>query len=261
MEGVADIYHCLVDRGLQAAGDDATLQRVLLGVNWTLVESLLPERGCAAGLSFSATEIPRHLAWSGTLAGRPAQELVPWLTHSNRCEAALGLATINSLINHSTNSLLRDARPLRCEAHPHLAVFDHFAPQLAGANVVIIGRYPFIDDYKKHFDFACIERRPGPDDLPETAASWALPRADWVFITASSIANQTLPQLLALSRHARVVLMGPSLPWLPDWADLGVDYLAGVSVEAPSLLQQIVAEAGGTRIFSSAVQYRLLSLS
>ncbi|HMU66773.1 MAG TPA: DUF364 domain-containing protein, partial [Cellvibrionaceae bacterium] len=100
-----------------------------------------------------------------------------------------------------------------------------------------------------------IERRVRPGDLPDTAAEFILPEADWVFITASSIANKTLPRLLALAAQARVVLMGPSVPWLANWQDYGVDYVAGVAIKDPAALAQTLMEGGGTRIFSQGVGY------
>lgn len=259
----AEVMYALLAEQGNIAG---TLERVLLGINWTVAETGLADGQSSAGLSFSPLNIPRNLPWSGSLCGRPVAELARWICSEDPCEIALGLAAVNAATNHIDNPLLRDAIPLFCPDNPHLSVFEHFAPQLSGAEVVVIGRYPNLDDYKKRFEFSCIERRPGPGDLPESAASWALPRADWVFITASSIANRTLPQLLALSNdaksnRAKVVLMGPSLPWISQWADWGVDYLAGVAVQDSRQLHRIVAEAGGTRIFDQAVQYRLLDLS
>lgn len=84
--------------------------------------------------------------------------------------------------------------------------------------------------------------------LSDTAADYILPHADWVFITASSIANKTLPHLLSLTKNARVVLMGPSLPWSFEWAEFGVSYLAGVDVCDRGKLVEIASEGGGTRI-------------
>ncbi len=76
----------------------------------------------------------------------------------------------------------------------------------------------------------------------------------------SSLANKTLPGLLALATQAQVVLMGPSLPWLSEWAEFGVDYLAGIRVNDAQLLRTIVAEGGGTRIFDQAVNYCVAAL-
>lgn len=255
------IYQLLQER----AQSSASLRRILLGINWTVAETAVAETDWRAeagssGLCFSPINAPRNLPWSGTLAGRQSNELVKWLAEDNASAVAVGLATANAVINHEDNHLLRDAKALDFSSAPHLAVFDHFAPQLQDAAVAIIGRYPEIDQFKSRFGFVCIERRPGPDDLPETAAAEILPKSDWVFITASSIANKTLPYLLSLCRNSQVVLMGPSMPWLAEWADFGVDYLAGVAVTDVPRLRDIVAEAGGTRIFQEAVQYRVLPL-
>lgn len=251
------IYSLLAEKGRS----DGVAEQILLGINWTIAQCRLNNGGLSTGLCFSPISIPRNLPWSGSLSGQPTRELTRWISSEDPCEMAIALGVTNAVINRPDNPLLRDAEPLHSETHPHLAVFDHFAPQLAGANVAIIGRYPQLENYRKQFEFVCIERRPGPGDLPESAATWALPRADWVFITASSIANRSLPQLLELSRNARVVLMGPSMPWLPEWVEFGVDYLAGVEVTRHDSLRCIVGEAGGTRIFGNAVNYRLLSLS
>ena len=244
----------------ECAQSTAIVERVLLGINWTIAQTRCDTSPNSSGLCFSPLDIPRNLDWPGTLVGRKANELVTWIERDEPSAVAVGLATINAVLNHSANNLLRDAIALEINDSSHLAVFDYFSPQLTGASVAIIGRYPGLDRFKSQFNFTCIERRPGPDDLPESAAETILPQSDWVFITASSLANKTLPHLLQLSRDAKVVLMGPTMPWMAEWADFGVDYLAGVEVIDPQRLEQIVAEAGGTRIFHDAVQYRVLSL-
>ena len=81
-----------------------------------------------------------------------------------------------------------------------------------------------------------------------------------MFITASSLTNKTFPRLAELSRHAKAVLMGPTLPWLPEFAGFGIDYLAGVEVRDEGLLRQTLAEGGGVRIFEQAVRYRVAGL-
>ncbi|KMW69842.1 Rossmann-like domain-containing protein [Limnoraphis robusta] len=67
--------------------------------------------------------------------------------------------------------------------------------------------------------------------------------------------NKTFPRLAELSKDATLVLMGPTLPWLSELAEMGVNYLAGVRIINPQALRQTVAEGGGTRIFETGVQY------
>jgi hypothetical protein len=87
-----------------------------------------------------------------------------------------------------------------------------------------------------------------------------LPNADWVFLTATSLINKTFPRLAELAQHATTVLMGPTTPWLPQLAEFGIDYLAGVEVIDAEKLQQTIAEGGGVRIFETGVRYRVVEL-
>ncbi len=66
--------------------------------------------------------------------------------------------------------------------------------------------------------------------------------------------------VVELSKNAKVVLMGPTLPWLAEFAHFGINYIAGVTVSNSTALRQTVAEGDGVRIFETGVQYHLLSL-
>lgn len=240
---------------LASAATDERVEQVLLGLNWTLAES-----GAGCGFAFSPRQVPRTLSWAGSLAGRPAAALHGWLRSWDAAEAAVGLAVLNAGIN-ARSACLAEAMPLRGEAPGHLRVFAHFRPQLAGHKVAVVGHYPGLEKLWHDLPYDCLERQLQDGDLPDSAAEFVLPQADWVFVTASSLANKTLPRLLELSSQARVVLMGPSLPWLEGWRRFGVDYLAGVRVLDPRAAYRVAAEGGGTRLFAVAVEYALLELN
>jgi uncharacterized protein (DUF4213/DUF364 family) len=186
--------------------------------------------------------------------------MASWIRSFDDCEATVGCAVINAVVNDETNPCLPRAQPIENLAPPHLRVFAHFSAETRDASVVVVGQYPGLEDLWRDRKYTCIERRSAPGSLPDTAAEYVLPRADWVFLTGSAIANKTLPRLLELSRQATVVLMGPSVPWLAEWGDYGVSRLAGVAVRDEDKLWQVAAEGGGTRIFDEAVEYRLLRL-
>jgi len=244
----------LYDRLIARARSREPLRRVLLGLSWSVAQVR------SWGLCFSPSDPPRTLTFPGTLAGRRAEELVAWSRSFDPCEAVVGCAVINAVINDDANSCLKRSEPLASTAPPHLRVFAHFRDQVRDATVVVVGRYPGLEEIWSGQKYLCLERRSLPGALPDTAAEFVLPGADWVFLTASAIANKTLPRLLELSRRATVVLMGPSLPWIEEWSDYGVQYLAGVAVREPELLWEVSAEGGGTRIFEDAIEYRLLRL-
>jgi uncharacterized protein (DUF4213/DUF364 family) len=197
----------------------------------------------------------RTLNFPGTLVGKTLTELASWLQEWDVYKATIGMAAINCSIN---NQPLPNAIPL---AAGNLAVFEHFLPQLCHKKVVVIGRYPGIEVYQNQFDLTILERQPQPNDYPDPACEFLLPQADWVFISGSTIPNKTFPRLAQLSQQATTVLMGPTVPWLPQLAEFGIDYLAGVGVMNPIALEQTVAEGGGVRIFSQAVRYHLAKLS
>ncbi|WP_221797323.1 Rossmann-like domain-containing protein [Oceanobacter mangrovi] len=266
----------LIQQRAEAVADGYCLQQVMQGLSWSYVAlnpvdqlSSGPGLGLSmapaqVGLCFSASQAPRNLPWPGKLSGRKAVEILPWLQGWNPCETVISLATANALLQIDSPALAASS-PITAHierAIPgNLAVFAHFAPQLQDANVVVIGRYPGMKVFADQFSYHCIEQNPNDGELPAAAAAEYLPAADWVFLTASSLANKTLPTLLSYCRNANTVLLGPSLPWLQEWADFGVDYLAGVVVEDFPQLQTIVAEGGGTGIFEQAVSYRVVKFS
>lgn len=247
--------NAIYDWLLVSQAQGAALQRICLGLNWTLAEV-----ADGLGFAFSPRQVSRTLGWPGTLVGQPSERLSHWLLSWNEAEAAVGLAVLNARINGAA-ACIAQAETLRSNVPGHLRVFEHFRPRLEGRKVVVIGHYPGLEQLWQELPYLCLERHLQTDDLPDSAAEYLLPQADWVFISASSIANKTLPRLLQLSSQAQVVLMGPSLPWLPAWRQFGVDYLAGVRVRDGAAAAQVVMEGGGTRLFAGAVDYALLALT
>lgn len=234
-----------------------------IGLTWTL-SRVAGQRGDGWGLAMSPGTPTRTLPWPGTLAGRPVRELAGWLRGWDPYEATVAMAAINAALVCDPDApgpgLAGSATPLFPAGPANLAVFEHFGPRLAGQRVCAIGRYPGLDALDLGWDLSVLERQPGPGDLPDPAAEYLLPESDWVFLTATSIPNKTFPRLAELARDATLVLMGPTVPWLGELADYGVDYLAGVRVEDGAQLQATVAEGGGTRIFETGVRYAVADL-
>lgn len=236
----------------QAVGN-ISIDEVLIGQIWTMC------RGAdgSVGLAMTPPGSSRTLTFPGTLQGRLLGELATWVRSWHPLEAVLGMAAINACINRGDNAM-------RCSAEPlgpgNLAVFTHLAPQLEGRRVVVVGHYPGIERYADRMALSILERQPAPGDLPDPACEFIIPEADWVFLTASSLPNKTFPRLAQLACKAKLVLMGPTTPWLPQLAAFGVDYLAGVVVTDPALLRRTIAEGGGTRLFDGAVHYAIAAI-
>lgn len=245
-----EIYSLL----LEASQSTTLVKEVVIGLTWTLCQ------GNNMGLAMSPAQPTRTLPWPGTLVNQTVADLAPWVRSWNHYEATVGMATINATIN-ATSPLMKAAQPLSPQGSANLAVFEHFMPLIQNQRVVVIGRYPKLAQYEEVADISVIERQPSGSDFPDPACEYLLPKADWVFLTATSIVNKTFPRLVELSQSAKLVLMGPTMPWLPALADMGIDYLAGIQVTNPTALRQTVAEGGGVRIFDTGVQYYVLALN
>ena len=239
-----EIYDLMLDYGSK----DTQLQEIIIGLTWTLC---LTE---GAGLCMSPGIATRTLPFSGTLVNKSISELASWLLSWNPYQATVAMAAINSVIN-SSSTLPDNATVLSPEGSANLVVFEHFLPQIRNKKVCVIGRYPGLNKYSTQMEMNVIELNPGAEDFPAPASEYLLPEAEWVFLTATSIVNKTFPRLVQLAKNSKLVLMGPTLPWLPELKHMGIDYLAGIQVTNLPTLRQTVAEGGGVKIFENGIKY------
>jgi uncharacterized protein (DUF4213/DUF364 family) len=245
------IYELLLD----SCDTAARVDDVMIGLVWTVCRN----RDNGVGLAMSPAIPTRTLPWSGSLKGKSVMDLAAWILQWDSYQATVAMAAINSCLN--TRPLPESATVEQNGDQANLAVFDHFLPQLLGKNVAVIGHYPGIERYRHLMRLSVIEKQPSGDDLPDAAAEFLLPNADWVFLTASSIPNKTFPRLAELAADAKTVLMGPTMPWLPQLHEFGIDYLAGIEITDADDLYSTAAQGGGVRIFSHGLRYRIAELT
>jgi uncharacterized protein (DUF4213/DUF364 family) len=252
---MSELPWAVTDAILEHAVGDGRIDAMCLGLTWTSCQI-----GSSIGFAQSPGLATRTLDFPGSVAGSAARDIAAWLRDWDPYRATVGLAAVNALINDAGNALMQEALPLHSPGPANLAVFAHFRPYLAGRKVVVVGRYPGLDSVLDGIDVQVLERQPGPGDLPDPAAEYVIPEADWVFLTGTSLINKTFHRLAALARDAVTVLMGPSVPWLPLFADYGVDYLAGVVPVDVERAARIAAEGGGTRLFGDGVVYAVTDI-
>ena len=249
MDNPNHIYELLLD----ASSDKREVERIVIGQVWTVCQA------GHCGLAMSPALATRTLAWAGTVQGKSSAELTPWVKDWDPFKATLGLAAINCNLNSQKSLPGKILEPESGKAN--LAVFDYFFPQIKDQKIVVIGHYPGIEQYYSQYNLKVIERQPVGMDYPDSAAEYLIADADWVFVTATSIANKTFPRLMQLAANTKTVLMGPSTPWLTTLSGFGVDYLVGVDVVDKERLYHTAAEGGGVRIFDTAVRYKVVDLS
>jgi uncharacterized protein (DUF4213/DUF364 family) len=207
---------------------DSTIHEVYSCVLWTAVMS----QNWGLASSFR-DEHPHHgrVRDVGHLRAKPALELAEYARSDNLLEAAIGMATINSLI---------DTDDSRCSDEN---AFDVLAQKGKGKNMAVVGHFPWTPMLK---DIArklwVIEQRPRGEDLPAEAADEILPQADVIGLTGTSLINHTFPGLMKLCQGKFVVMVGPTSPLSPILFDYGVDVISGVKVVNPQRMLACITE-------------------
>jgi len=246
-----EIYDLMMDI---VASEDAMIEELIVGLTWTYC------RSSAVGLCMTADSRSRTFEWPGKIKGQSALKLADWIRDWDPMKSNIGMAVINSMINQPSLKNSVKPIPIANVLLPNLSVFEYFLPVIKNKRCVVIGHYPGIETIQQHCTMEIIELNPRLGDLPATACEYVLPEAEWVFLSGTSIANKTFPRLMELSQNANVVLMGPTVPWITELSEFGVDFLCGVEVKNYQQLKQTIAEGGGVNIFSDSVQYGLVDL-
>jgi uncharacterized protein (DUF4213/DUF364 family) len=225
---------------------------VRIGLGYTAV--LLDDGGCGLAYTFrdEAEEGCSVLQQAGTVAGRSALAVAAWANTLDAVTAAVGVATLNALIEPPANAVEADVREL-IRVHPNdvVGMVGYFGPLVS-----------FLRERAARLHI--FERRPAPepDVLPAWTAPMLLPGCDVVIITSASLVTRALDGLLERADRAHeVVLLGPSTPMVPEvFAKRGVTLLSGVHVVDSAGLLRVVSEGGGTRKFGPVVRKLALRL-
>lgn len=207
-----DAIDAVAARAFQHAlteGLSGAASRVIVGLNWTLVVG--PNGAGLAHTPARGTEGCRSLPSPGTYAGRPLAELAAFWGAQNVFEHAIAVAAVNAHWNRSD---------LEGESVNGLDLIENH-----GERTVMIGRFPGIAE--RWPGIAVVEREPRAGEHPESALPDLLPKAKFVAVTASAIVNGSMPRILALSKGATVLVIGPSTPLAPSLFAHGIDMLSG----------------------------------
>lgn len=209
------------------------------------------------GLAWTAPSHPgscTHEARAGTLAGRPAWELLEMLADSNNAlSRSVGLAVANALAaglprHESTREDVLDI--IKIQAADHVAMVGFFGPLV-----------PVLRATGCRLDILELETdKPGTMSPEEGRASLA--SCSVAIITGTSIITGTLDGLLAdLGKPRAVVILGPSSFMCPQvFAGTPVTHIAGARLRNASAIEKIVSEGGGTMILKQYMDFETIRL-
>ena len=173
----------------------------------------------------------------GYLMGKTVLELAQMACSNSILEAAIGMATINSLLEIDEK---------RCQS---LNAGDLIAEKGRNKSVAIIGHFPFVPKLREIVkELWVIEKNPREGDLTEAETENYIPQADVVGITGTSLTNHTMEQLLKLCQpSAYIVVLGDTAPLSPVLFDYGIDAISGTKVIDPELALRCVSQGATYR--------------
>ncbi|AYD88852.1 hypothetical protein D5R93_00050 [Actinomyces lilanjuaniae] len=224
-----EIYDALID----CLPADIRVTRTGQGPRWTRVLNSAESVGSAWTMDVRSRPA---LVEDSALIGKSLRDVAALVRSWNLAEASVGLAAVNSWYSAPGTAEGNGFVPTG-EGTTWRQVFDPFAADIAGKKVAVVGHFPFAQAaLAGAAEYSCLERVLQPGDYPDSACEYILPECDYVFISSSSFVNKTTPRLIALSRQAYTVLVGPSTPLHPVLLDHGVDTVTGY-VFSPDVAQ------------------------
>lgn len=194
--------------------------------------------GLAATLPRDALrQEPPLVKESGFLLDKTPEELARMACSESILEAAIGMATINSLLEVDLASCTE------------LNAADLILKKGEDKKVAIIGHFPFLPRIREQAKILwVIEKNPREGDFEESEAEHLVPQADVVAITGTSLTNHTLAHLLELcDPKAFIVMLGATAPLSPVLFDHGVNAVSGTKVVDADLALRYVSQGANFR--------------
>lgn len=192
------------------------------------------------------------VGFAGKLKGSPVDEVLELALSNGPLQAAVGIAAANALAHRlldTENGADKERVPV-----VDLDVLDLIRP---GDRVAMVGYFkPLVPKIlKMGVDLTVLEKREVESQkvkiLSSDKAGEVLPASDVVILSASTLANGTVDELLgfAVSGQAReIILLGPSAPLYPKpFFERGVTALMGTKITDSENMLTVLSEGGGTK--------------
>ena len=237
----------ILDDLISTLNQEAVVRDIRLGLLHTGV--LTRNCGLAATLPRDALrQEPPLVKEPGLLLDKSVPELTRMAYSESIPEAAIGMATINSLLEIDEEHCL------------NLNAGDLIAEKGRGKKVAIVGHFPFVPKLREIVEeLWVIEKNPREGDLTEAEAENIIPQADVIGITGTAFSNHTIEHLLELcSSKAFVVVLGDTTPLSPVLFDYDVSAISGTKVVDPELALRCVSQGATYRQIKGIKQLTML---
>jgi len=235
----------ILDDLIASIKEDSPVEEVRTCIFWTAVVS----KGCglASTIREEGPHGERQVRGVGSLHKKNALELAQYVRSDFPLEAAIGMASINSLLEVDESQCVE------------LNARDFLLERGRDKKIALVGHFPFLAKLRKVAErLWVVERYPTQEELPAEAAEEVLPQADLVAITGTTLINHTLDHLLSLCRpDSLVMLLGPTTPLSPVLFDYGIDIISGIKVVDTNTALRCISQ-GAT--FQQVKGVRLLTM-
>jgi len=174
---------------------------------------------------------------AGFLLNKGVVELANMAQSLSPSEAAIGMATVNSLIEVDEE---------RCV---ELNAGELLARKGEGKRVAIVGHFPFVSRLRQMVkDLWVIEKNPQEGDFAEAESVRLIPQADVIGITGTALTNHTIEGLLNLCNpDSYIVILGGTTPLSPIFFDYGISAISGTRVTDPEAVLRCVSQGANFR--------------
>lgn len=203
----------------------------------------------------------RAMPLPGKLSGRKANDYLKDIFGENILKKSLGIATLNALstlcwekMDHKDYELVYGV-----DAFDELTFSSEDKVIVIGALVPMLRRLiaENIDFRVLEMDSATLKPQEMQFYAPADQAQLYLPQADCAVITGVTLLNDTLPELLDMTKAgADILVTGPTASMLPDaMFSRGVTLLGGIVVTKADELLDVISEGGsGYHFFGKSAE-------
>jgi uncharacterized protein (DUF4213/DUF364 family) len=233
---------------LEPEAEGGIVSDVRIGLGYTAVRLQSGHAG-VAWTAKSDAACCTHFKQAGSLAGRPAKELLQMLgDESSALARTVGLATANALL-----AALPSPPTSRDEVISTLEIIPE-------DRVVMVGYFaPIIAQLRKtgcRLDVVELNSHHGDTLTPEQGRE-AMAQCTVAIVTGTSLINGTCDEVLAgLGQPRAVVILGPSSPLCPTaFKGTPVTHVAGARVRDVEAVLRVVSEGGGTMLMKPNMDF------
>ena len=216
-----------------------------IGLKYTYIELDNEQSGVAYTPKNEYALICRGANDDGLFLGKTADITLLLLGGSDQLMSSVGLATANALINNTNQDVIEGdiMKFIKLHEDDKVAMIGCFAPIMQGIR-------------SKTTDMFVFDKIESKVTLPLSSLEDKLPECNVAVVTATSIIDNDIDKYLDLTAHCReVILLGPSLPLMPDvFSSYNITLLSGVQVVNNYQIKNIISHGHGMCHFKKNIR-------